>query len=54
VLYRVSSYYDPELESGIAWDDPEIAIRWPISDPVLSERDRKAPSLADAAASLQR
>jgi dTDP-4-dehydrorhamnose 3,5-epimerase len=53
VLYRVSSYYDPELESGIAWDDPEIAIRWPISDPVLSERDRDAPSLADVAASLQ-
>lgn len=54
VLYRVSSYYDPELESGIAWDDPEIAIRWPISDPVLSERDRNAPSLADVAPSLQR
>jgi dTDP-4-dehydrorhamnose 3,5-epimerase len=54
VLYRVSSYYDPELESGIAWDDPEIGIRWPISHPVLSERDRNAPRLADVAASLQR
>jgi dTDP-4-dehydrorhamnose 3,5-epimerase len=54
VLYRVSSYYDPELESGIAWDDPEIGIRWPISDPVLSERDRNAPRLAEVAASLQR
>ena len=53
LLYRVSSYYDPELESGIAWNDPEIAIRWPISDPVLSERDRSAPSLADVAATLQ-
>jgi dTDP-4-dehydrorhamnose 3,5-epimerase len=53
VLYRVSSYYDPELESGIAWDDPEIAIRWPITDPILSERDTSAPRLAEVAASLQ-
>jgi dTDP-4-dehydrorhamnose 3,5-epimerase len=47
VLYRLSSYYDPDLESGIAWDDPEVAVHWPISDPILSERDRAAPSLAD-------
>ena len=46
VIYRVSSYYDPDLESGVAWDDPEIAVHWPISDPVLSERDRGAPTLA--------
>lgn len=50
VLYRLSSYYDPELEIGIAWDDPELGIEWPISDPVLSERDRRAPKLADATA----
>jgi len=48
VIYRVSTYYDPELETGIAWDDPEIGIEWPIDDPVLSERDRSAPRLADA------
>ncbi len=47
VLYRLSSYYDPDLEGGIAWDDPEIAVRWPVSDPILSERDRNAPRLAD-------
>jgi dTDP-4-dehydrorhamnose 3,5-epimerase len=50
VVYRVSSYYDADLESGVAWDDPEIAVHWPISDPILSERDRSAPSLADLAA----
>ena len=33
VIYRLSSYYDPELESGIAWDDPEVAVHWPITDP---------------------
>jgi dTDP-4-dehydrorhamnose 3,5-epimerase len=52
VLYRVSSYYDPELESGIAWDDPEIAVDWPIRDPVLSDRDRNAPRLAEVESSL--
>ena len=51
VLYRLSSYYDPALESGVAWDDPEIGIEWPIRDPVLSERDRSAPRLAEFAAS---
>jgi dTDP-4-dehydrorhamnose 3,5-epimerase len=50
VIYRLSSYYDPELERGIAWDDPEVAVRWPISEPVLSERDRSAPRLADLSA----
>jgi dTDP-4-dehydrorhamnose 3,5-epimerase len=47
VVYRLSSYYDPALESGVAWDDPELAIEWPISDPILSERDRNAPRLAE-------
>jgi dTDP-4-dehydrorhamnose 3,5-epimerase len=52
VIYRLSSYYDSELETGVAWDDPEIGIEWPIDDPVLSERDRNAPALAEVAASL--
>jgi dTDP-4-dehydrorhamnose 3,5-epimerase len=52
VLYRLSAYFDPELETGIAWNDPEIGIEWPIDDPVLSDRDRSAPSLADVAATL--
>lgn len=51
VIYRVSSYYDPEVEWGVAWDDPEIAVDWPVREPILSERDRSAPSLADLAAS---
>jgi dTDP-4-dehydrorhamnose 3,5-epimerase len=52
VLYRLSAYYDPELETGLAWDDPEIGIEWPISNPLLSERDRNAPRLAEVAPSL--
>jgi dTDP-4-dehydrorhamnose 3,5-epimerase len=52
VLYRLSSYYDPDLERGIAWDEPEIKVHWPISDPILSERDRSAPTLAELSTSL--
>ena len=54
VIYRVSSYYDPELETGVAWDDPQIAVDWPIGDPVLSQRDRGAPRLAELASTLGR
>jgi dTDP-4-dehydrorhamnose 3,5-epimerase len=53
VLYRISSYYDPELERGIAWDDPEIAVDWPIRYPVLSDRDRSAPRLDQVEATLR-
>ncbi len=38
--YKLSSYYDAATEAGIAWDDPEVGVEWPISDPILSERDR--------------
>ncbi len=47
-LYKCSSYYAPPLERGIAWDDPDLAIVWPVADPVLSERDRRHPRLAEA------
>ncbi len=47
VCYKHEAFYAPELEGSLAWDDPEVAIPWPIPDPILSERDRTAPSLAD-------
>ncbi len=52
VAYKLSSYYDPATEAGIAWDDPAVGVEWPISEPVLSERDRTAPRLAEIADSL--
>jgi dTDP-4-dehydrorhamnose 3,5-epimerase len=48
-LYKVSSYYDAERERGIAWDDPDLAIPWPVESPTLSERDKHHPRLRDAA-----
>lgn len=49
VSYRVTSYYSPEHDMGVAWDDPDIAIDWPsIADPEsLSPKDRKQPKLAE-------
>ena len=52
VVYLVSSLYDPATEAGIAWDDPEIGIDWRVSEPLLSERDRTAPRLAEIADTL--
>ncbi len=45
VLYKCSSYYDPRAERGVAWNDPTIAIDWPVSDPILSDRDQGHPLL---------
>jgi dTDP-4-dehydrorhamnose 3,5-epimerase len=52
VVYKCSSYYDRDLERTIAWDDPDLAIDWPLAEPVLSPRDRTAPRLADVAGEL--
>ena len=47
VEYKVTDLYDRESEIGIRWDDPSLAITWPVSDPVLSARDQHHGSLAD-------
>jgi dTDP-4-dehydrorhamnose 3,5-epimerase len=52
VCYQVSSLYDPATEAGIAWDDPEVGVDWQVSEPLLSERDKTAPRLAEIAAEL--
>ena len=48
VSYKVTQEYDPSLETGIRWDDPQVDISWPISDPVLSPKDQKLPALAES------
>ena len=40
VQYKVSAPYDPQTERSIRWNDPDLAIHWPIENPILSERDR--------------
>jgi dTDP-4-dehydrorhamnose 3,5-epimerase len=52
VGYKLTSYYDPETEAGIRWDDPGIGVDWPVADPQLSERDQTAPLLKDIEAKL--
>jgi dTDP-4-dehydrorhamnose 3,5-epimerase len=47
VEYKCTDIYDAASEIGIAWDDPAIGISWPVSTPVLSDRDRRHPRLAD-------
>ena len=47
-LYKVSSYYDPAQERGIAWDDPDLAINWPVETPILSARDQVHPRWCEA------
>lgn len=50
VIYQTTDYYSPQDERGVAWNDPDIGVRWP--DPgcalILSDRDRKTPLLKDA------
>lgn len=40
VHYKVSAFYDPQLETSIRWNDPDLQIPWPISKPILSIRDQ--------------
>ena len=48
-LYKTSDYYAPEHERAILWNDPQLAIRWPIKgEPLVAEKDRKAKLFKDA------
>jgi dTDP-4-dehydrorhamnose 3,5-epimerase len=55
VIYKVTDYYEPACDRGIAWDDPGLGIDWRVSesDVILSDKDRKLPRLADATPAFQ-
>jgi dTDP-4-dehydrorhamnose 3,5-epimerase len=48
VFYKTTGYYSPQHERSIRWNDPSLNIKWPLDDPVLSDKDRKAPFLSEA------
>lgn len=46
--YKCTDFYRPEDEGGIVWNDPDLAIEWPVDAPLVSDKDRLLPSLARA------
>jgi dTDP-4-dehydrorhamnose 3,5-epimerase len=54
VLYKQTAYYDAAIERGIAWDDPDVGVEWPLAldELIVSERDAGAPRLSEIADEL--
>jgi len=54
VIYKQTAYYDPAIERGIAWNDPDVAVRWPLpqAELVVSARDSQAPLLRELESEL--
>jgi len=48
VLYKTTNVYSPQSDAGIIWNDRDLNIEWPIKKPILSEKDRKWPTLKEA------
>ena len=46
-IYLVDAYYDGKDTRAVAWNDPDLAIPWPIKNPTISDRDRTNPRLRD-------
>jgi dTDP-4-dehydrorhamnose 3,5-epimerase len=44
VIYKVDADYSPATEGGILWSDPELAIQWPVVDPIISAKDQRLPA----------
>jgi dTDP-4-dehydrorhamnose 3,5-epimerase len=47
IVYKVDNIYAPDYEGGVIWNDKDIGIEWPIDEPILSEKDKKWPTLKE-------
>lgn len=47
VMYKTTANYNPQGEGGIMWNDPDLAVEWPIDNPVISQRDQNQMSFAE-------
>lgn len=47
-VYKADNYYDPQADRNIIWNDEEINIDWGVENPILSEKDKKAPKLSES------
>lgn len=49
VEYKVSDFYSPDCDGGLIWNDPDLAVPWPLADgaPILSDKDQKLPRLSE-------
>jgi len=47
VLYKADNVYAPDYEGGLIWNDPDVGIKWPVDEPILSEKDKKWPTLRE-------
>jgi dTDP-4-dehydrorhamnose 3,5-epimerase len=53
VLYKVTAEYAPELDRGLVWNDPDVDIQWPLTEPILSPKDAQLPQLSQIASTLE-
>jgi dTDP-4-dehydrorhamnose 3,5-epimerase len=54
IEYKCTDFYDPAGQLGVAWNDPDLAIPWGVTAPIISDRDRANPTLRDVEALLPR
>jgi dTDP-4-dehydrorhamnose 3,5-epimerase len=45
--YKCTDFYTPQHEVTLAWNDPEVGVRWPVEEPLLSEKDKRGLRLRD-------
>ena len=47
VTYLMTGEYSPQHDAGVRWNDPDIGVEWPVTDPIVSEKDRNLPHLSE-------